>query len=114
MPYLILSDVHGNREALEAVLDHAQGRYDQILCLGDLVGYGADPNFAVDWARAHVAAIVRGNHDRTVSQDDSLSQVQKVTTAHRALSELEGGAGYISTASYQRSIVTLAAARGGK
>src|SRR5580765_3367523 len=72
MPYLILSDIHGNREALEAVLDHAQGRYDQILCLGDLVGYGADPNFAVDWARSNVAAIVRGNHDRVVSQDASL------------------------------------------
>jgi hypothetical protein len=33
MPYLILSDIHGNREALEAVLDHAQVRYDEILCL---------------------------------------------------------------------------------
>jgi predicted phosphodiesterase len=72
MPYLILSDIHGNREALEAVLDHAHGNYDQILCLGDLVGYGPDPNFAVDWARANVAAIVRGNHDRAVSQDASL------------------------------------------
>lgn len=71
MPYLILSDIHGNREALEAVLAHAQGHYDQILCLGDLVGYGADPDFAVDWARANVAAIVRGNHDRAVSQDAS-------------------------------------------
>lgn len=72
MRYLILADIHGNQEALEAVLAHAQGGYDQILCLGDLVGYGADPDFVVDWARANVAAIVRGNHDRTVSQDDSL------------------------------------------
>ena len=72
MTFLILSDIHGNREALEAVLAHAQGRYDQILCLGDLVGYGADPNFAVDWARANAAAIIRGNHDREVSQGASL------------------------------------------
>jgi predicted phosphodiesterase len=72
MRYLILADIHGNREALEAVLAHAQGQYDQIICLGDLVGYGADPDFVVDWARANVAAIVRGNHDRTVSQNDSL------------------------------------------
>jgi predicted phosphodiesterase len=70
--FLILSDIHGNREALEAVLAHAQGRYDEILCLGDLVGYGADPNFAVDWARVNATAIVRGNHDREVSQGASL------------------------------------------
>jgi predicted phosphodiesterase len=77
MRYLILSDIHGNREALEAVLNHAQGGYDQILCLGDLVGYGADPNFAVEWARAHVTAIVRGNHDRAVSQDASLDSYRR-------------------------------------
>ena len=75
--FLILSDIHGNREALEAVLAHAQGKYDQILCLGDLVGYGADPNFAVDWARAKVAAIVRGNHDREVSQGASLDSYRQ-------------------------------------
>jgi predicted phosphodiesterase len=60
--YLILADLHGNREALEAVLAHATGRYDPIVCLGDLVGYGADPNFVVDWARENAAVIVRGNH----------------------------------------------------
>jgi predicted phosphodiesterase len=70
--YLILADIHGNREALEAVLAHASGRYDQIVCLGDLVGYGADPNFVVDWARANAAAIVRGNHDRITVDDASL------------------------------------------
>jgi predicted phosphodiesterase len=75
--FLILSDIHGNREALEGVLAHAQGSYDQILCLGDLVGYGADPNFAVDWARANVAAIVRGNHDREVSQGASLDSYRQ-------------------------------------
>jgi predicted phosphodiesterase len=77
MTFLILSDIHGNREALEAVLADAQGRYDQILCLGDLVGYGADPNFAVDWARANVATIVRGNHDREVSQGASLDSYRQ-------------------------------------
>jgi len=48
MPYLILSDIHGNLEALSAVLDDARGLYDRILCLGDLVGYGADPNAIVE------------------------------------------------------------------
>lgn len=64
MPYLILSDIHGNLEALDAALADARGRYDRILCLGDLVGYGADPNAVVDWARGNVRAIVRGNHDK--------------------------------------------------
>jgi predicted phosphodiesterase len=72
MPYLILADIHGNREALEAVLAHASGRYHQIVCLGDLVGYGADPNFVVDWARANAVLIVRGNHDRITVDDASL------------------------------------------
>jgi predicted phosphodiesterase len=64
VPFLIVSDIHGNREALEAVLADARGRYDRIVCLGDLAGYGADPNFAVEWARDNVSAIVRGNHDK--------------------------------------------------
>jgi predicted phosphodiesterase len=62
--YLILSDIHGNWEGLEAVLAHSRGQCDEILCLGDLVGYCADPNRVVDWARENVKQIVRGNHDR--------------------------------------------------
>ena len=72
MSYLILSDIHSNREALQAVLADARGRYDQILCLGDLVGYGADPNAIVDWARNNVAAAVRGNHDRACIEPETL------------------------------------------
>lgn len=72
MPFLIVSDIHGNREALEAVLADAQGHYDRIVCLGDLAGYGADPNFAVEWARSNVAAIVRGNHDKVCAGLESL------------------------------------------
>jgi len=64
MPDLILSDLHGNLEALEAVLADARGLYDRILCLGDLVGYGADPNPVVDWTRENAAVVVRGNHDK--------------------------------------------------
>jgi len=64
LPYLILSDIHANLEALQAVLDDAAGQYDRILCLGDLVGYGADPNAVVDWSRENARVIVRGNHDR--------------------------------------------------
>jgi predicted phosphodiesterase len=70
--YLILSDIHSNLEALEAVIAGAEGSYDRILCLGDLVGYGADPNPIVDWARKHVEVIVRGNHDKACVGLDSL------------------------------------------
>ncbi len=64
MRYLIISDLHGNWEALSAVLSHAAGQYDSVLCCGDIVGYGADPNAIADWVRAHAAACIRGNHDR--------------------------------------------------
>lgn len=71
MRYLILSDIHANWEALEAVVADAEGGYDQILCCGDVVGYGADPNRATEWVRERSAATVRGNHDRAcVGLDD--------------------------------------------
>ncbi len=67
MRFLVLSDVHANLEALEAVL--AAGRsWSQVLVLGDLVGYGADPNAVVERVRAlPIAAIVRGNHDKVAA-----------------------------------------------
>lgn len=64
MRYLILSDIHGNWEALAAVAAQARGCYDTILCCGDLVGYCADPNPVVKWVRANVHLVVRGNHDK--------------------------------------------------
>jgi predicted phosphodiesterase len=70
--YLIISDIHANREALEAVLAHARGKYEQIVCCGDVVGYGADPNWVTDWVRGNVSAIVRGNHDRACAGMDDL------------------------------------------
>jgi predicted phosphodiesterase len=70
MPFLILSDIHANLEALQAVLEDARGRYDRILCLGDLVGYGADPNAVVEWTRENVAVVIRGNHDRASAAHD--------------------------------------------
>ena len=70
MPFLIISDIHANLEALQAVLEDARGRYDRILCLGDLVGYGADPNAIVEWTRENVAVVIRGNHDRASAAQD--------------------------------------------
>ncbi len=64
MRYLILSDLHANRQALEAVLADVRGQYDTIACCGDIVGYGADPVWALEWVRANVPTVVRGNHDK--------------------------------------------------
>jgi predicted phosphodiesterase len=70
--YLIISDLHGNWEALEAVARDAEGRFDVALCCGDLVGYGADPNPVVEWTRANCTAVVRGNHDRACTGMEDL------------------------------------------
>ena len=64
MRRLILSDIHGNLEALEAVSNDARGRYEEVVCCGDIVGYGASPSEAIAWIRQSGASIVRGNHDR--------------------------------------------------
>jgi diadenosine tetraphosphatase ApaH/serine/threonine PP2A family protein phosphatase len=64
--YLILSDIHANLPALEAVLaDAGRVGYDEALVLGDLVGYGADPGAVIDRVLALAPrAIIRGNHDK--------------------------------------------------
>ena len=64
LKYLVISDIHANIEALDAVLN-AAGSYDHALVLGDLVGYGADPNVVIDRVRSLPAAtFIRGNHDK--------------------------------------------------
>lgn len=72
MRFLIISDSHANWHALEAVLADAEGKYDQIVCCGDLVGYNPEPGAVVDWTRENCTAVVRGNHDKVVSGIDSL------------------------------------------
>ena len=67
MRYLILSDLHGNDEAFSAVLRHVKRkRIDRLVCLGDFVGYGADPNKVVDRFRKvpWQTLAIRGNHDK--------------------------------------------------
>lgn len=66
MRYLIITDIHANRHAFEAVLADAATRgYDATLCLGDVVGYGADPAAALDLTLAlEPVGLIRGNHDK--------------------------------------------------
>lgn len=63
MRVLVISDIHANLVALEAVFTAAAGRYDVIWCLGDVVGYGPKPNECVALMRQYAAICVIGNHD---------------------------------------------------
>ena len=65
MKYLIIADIHSNLEAFQAVLDdvHNYGGFDHIWCLGDVVGYGPDPQACIDLLCNHEHLCVCGNHD---------------------------------------------------
>ena len=64
MRFLVLSDIHANVTALEASLAAVAGRFERILCLGDIVDYGPDPNEVTDRVRELAPVIIRGNHDK--------------------------------------------------
>jgi Predicted phosphoesterase len=70
MQIALLSDIHANREAFEAVLSAARAEgAEKLVLLGDIVGYGADPEWCIDRAAALVAQgaiVLRGNHDQAV------------------------------------------------
>jgi predicted phosphodiesterase len=84
--YLILSDIHGNIDALETVLDAAPAdSWDRVLVLGDLVGYGAEPNAVIDRVIGlNPLAVIRGNHDKAACglDDGSSFNVVARTAAH--------------------------------
>ncbi len=83
MRYLIFSDIHGNFEALEAVLEHAsRKKIDHYIFLGDLVGYGASPNEVIQTVQSlkHLV-MVRGNHDKAVCGLDSIQTFNPIAAA---------------------------------
>lgn len=72
MKLAIISDLHSNREALEAVFADIRARGIQdLVCLGDVVGYGPDPEFCVDLVRGHCRWCLMGNHDEALFRDAS-------------------------------------------
>jgi predicted phosphodiesterase len=78
MRVAVLSDIHGNRHAFEAVLDAvAASDCEEVWCLGDLVGYGADPDDCVSLAREHAALCLAGNHDLGVRGTIPLEQFSR-------------------------------------
>ena len=81
MRFLIVSDTHANWYALEAVLEDAEGRFEQIVCCGDLVGYNTQPAKVIDWTRANSAHTIRGNHDKVVAGLENLEWFNEVAQA---------------------------------
>jgi len=67
MRILVLSDLHANVTAFEAVLQAAKDRWDRSVCLGDVVGYGPDPNEVTARLRELGTQTIRGNHDKAIS-----------------------------------------------
>ena len=100
---LILSDIHGNKDALDAVLADA-GDADRIWCLGDIVGYGPEPAACLAWAREHCEIVLSGNHDYaafepSVAQDFNPNAARAASWTRAALSWEEIG--------YLRSLPSL-------
>lgn len=78
MRIAVVSDIHGNRHAFEAALDAIEATScTEMWCLGDLVGYGADPDACVELARRHAAVCLAGNHDLGVRGDLPLEEFSR-------------------------------------
>ncbi len=79
MRALIVSDIHSNLEALESVIDDANGSggFDEVWALGDVVGYGPDPAGCIELLRRHDAKCVAGNHDLAASGKMGVEQFNR-------------------------------------
>src|ERR1017187_10377187 len=67
MRFLVLSDIHANSTALDAALAAVEDRWERVICLGDVVDYGPDPNEVTERVKALDPIIIRGNHDKVVA-----------------------------------------------
>ena len=81
MRYGIVADIHGNLEALEAVLHGLGGKVDQIVCLGDIVGYGPNPNECCEILRKQNIPSVAGNHEKATAGELELTGFNKNAAA---------------------------------
>lgn len=88
MRVLVLSDLHSNAAAFDAALRAAEGRWDRAVCLGDVVGYGPDPNEVTDRVRSLGMLTIRGNHDKAVC---GLAGTADFNSAARAAAEWTRG-----------------------
>ncbi len=90
MRIVVISDLHANLAALEAV---AREPFDRLICLGDLVGYGPAPNEVIRFVREHAFAAIRGNHDNAIALDVDC----QCSASNKALAE--------ATLAYHRSLL---------
>ena len=82
MRFAIISDIHANLEAFEAVLaDARDNKCTDFVCLGDVVGYNANPHECVDWVRQLDCPIVKGNHDEQASLGESSRDFNEMAEA---------------------------------
>ncbi len=65
MRILIISDIHSNMEAIQVINEQC----DYIFCLGDIIDYGPDPKFAIDFIKQNSDYTIKGNHDNAISYD---------------------------------------------
>jgi predicted phosphodiesterase len=78
MKVAVISDIHANRHAFEATLEAiAASDAAELWCLGDLVGYGAEPDACIELARAHAAVCLAGNHDLAVAGELPLDEFSR-------------------------------------
>jgi diadenosine tetraphosphatase ApaH/serine/threonine PP2A family protein phosphatase len=78
MKIAVISDIHANRQALEATLEAiAESEASELWCLGDLVGYGAEPDACVELTREHAALCLAGNHDLAVTGEIPLDEFSR-------------------------------------
>ena len=92
-PVLVLADIHGNLEALKAVLSHAAGKFEEIWSLGDVAGYGPDPGPCLDILRKMKTVMVAGNHDLAacgkLDTEDFNREARAAVELHRAVLSAE-------------------------
>jgi diadenosine tetraphosphatase ApaH/serine/threonine PP2A family protein phosphatase len=82
MRFAIFSDIHANLEALDAVMDDAEkNKCTHFVCLGDVVGYNANPHECVTRIREMDCPIVKGNHDEQASQEESSRDFNEMAEA---------------------------------
>jgi putative phosphoesterase len=82
MRYAVISDIHSNFEALTKVMeDIRRRRVDEIICLGDVVGYGANPDEVAEVIRGEVKYVVKGNHDDALHDEETYSMINPYARA---------------------------------